>query len=48
VVQLHGKAAPEWFAPLSSRDFKNSKLLLLLRRVQVPDDQASGDPEPHV
>jgi len=46
VIQLHGEAAPEWFAPLSDWDFKNSKLPLLLVRVQVPDDQARGDPEP--
>ena len=30
VIQLHGEAAPEWFAPLSDWDFKNSKLPLLL------------------
>ena len=24
VIQLHGEAAPEWFAPLSDWDFKNS------------------------
>ena len=48
VIQLHGEAAPEWYAPLSSWDFKNSKLPLLLGRVQAPDDQASGEPEPPV
>ncbi len=26
VIQLHGEAAPEWFAPLSDWDFKNSGL----------------------
>ena len=36
VIQLHGEAAPEWFAPLSDWDFKNSKLSLLLGRVQAP------------
>jgi hypothetical protein len=45
VIQLHGEAAPDWFAPLSDWDFKNSKLPLLLGRVQVPDDQARGDPD---
>jgi hypothetical protein len=35
VIQLHGEAAPEWFAPLSDWDFKKSKLPLLLGRVQV-------------
>ncbi len=48
VIQLHGEAAPEWFAPLSDWDFKNSKLPLLLGRIQSPDDQARGDPEPPV
>lgn len=48
VIRLHGEAAPEWFAPLSDWDFKNSKLPLLLGRVQVPDDQAGGDPAPPV
>ncbi|UPT97741.1 hypothetical protein J4G48_0006500 [Bradyrhizobium barranii subsp. apii] len=45
VIQLHGEAAPEWFAPLSDWDFKNSKLPLLLGRVQAPDDRAACDPE---
>jgi hypothetical protein len=35
VIQLHGEAAPDWFAPLSDWDFKNSKLPLLLGRVQA-------------
>jgi hypothetical protein len=35
VIQLHGEAAPEWFAPLSDWDFKKSKLPLLLGRVQA-------------
>ena len=30
VIQLHGRAAPDWFAPLKSWDFTNSKLRLLL------------------
>ncbi|MDW9830854.1 hypothetical protein GOB24_25200 [Sinorhizobium meliloti] len=34
VIQLHGEAAPEWFAPLTNWDFKNSKLPLWLGRVQ--------------
>lgn len=46
VIQLNGKAAPEWFAPLSDWDFKNSKLPLLLGRIQVPDEQVRGEPEP--
>lgn len=45
VIQLHGEAAPEWFAPLSDWDFKNSKLPLLLGRVQAPDDKVARDPE---
>ena len=48
VIQLHGETAPEWFAPLSDWNFKNSKLPLLLGRVQVPADHARGDPEPPV
>lgn len=48
VIQLHGEAAPEWFAPLSNWDFKNSKLPLLLARVQAPDEKARDDPEPPV
>lgn len=48
VIQLHGEAVPEWFAPLSDWDFKNSKLPLLLGRVQAPDDQARSDPDPPV
>lgn len=42
VIQLHGEAAPHWFAPLSDWDFKNSKLPLLLGRIAVPDQGASG------
>lgn len=34
VVQLDGVAAPDWFEPLASWDFKNSKLPLLLGVVQ--------------
>ncbi|MET4537881.1 MULTISPECIES: hypothetical protein [unclassified Bradyrhizobium] len=45
MIQLHDEAAPDWFAPLSDWDFKNSKLPLSLGRVQVPEDQARGDPE---
>lgn len=44
VIQLHGEAAPDWFAPLSDWDFKNSKVPLLLGRVQAPDHRASDDP----
>ena len=36
VIQLHGEAAPQWFAPLSNWDFKNSKLPLLLGQIQAP------------
>jgi hypothetical protein len=45
VIQLQGEAAPEWFAPLSDWDFKNSKLPLLLGRVQATDHKVRGDPE---
>ncbi|MEK8122674.1 hypothetical protein WOB59_06225 [Methylocystis sp. IM4] len=45
VIQLHGNAAPEWFAPLSDWDFKNSKLPLLLGRIQTPDDKTRSEPE---
>lgn len=44
VIQLHGKAAPEWFAPLSDWDFKNSKLPLLLGRIQA-SPPVDGGPE---
>lgn len=37
VIQLDGEPAPDWFAPLGSWDFKNSKLPLLLGRVQPSD-----------
>jgi hypothetical protein len=43
VIQLHGEAAPEWFAPLSDWDFKNSKLSLLLMHVQPLGDQTHDD-----
>ena len=46
VIQLHGEAAPEWFAPLSDWDFKNSKLPLLLGRVQAPTPADGGLAEP--
>lgn len=45
VIQLHGDAAPEWFAPLSDWDFENSKLPLLLGRIEAPVDQAHSDPD---
>lgn len=45
VIQLDGEPAPDWFAPLANWDFKNSKLPLLLGRIQpsngvrtFPDD----------
>jgi hypothetical protein len=41
IIQLHGEAAPDWFASLSDWDFKNSKLPLLLGRVQ-PSAPADG------
>lgn len=44
VIQLHGEAAPDWFAPLSNWDFKNSKLPLLLMRAQVPDNVTPSEP----
>jgi hypothetical protein len=34
VIQLHGRPAPDWFAPLDSWDFANSKLRLLLGHVE--------------
>lgn len=34
VIQLHGAAAPDWFAPLANWDFKNSKLPLWLFHIQ--------------
>jgi hypothetical protein len=34
VIQLHGRSAPDWFAPLDTWDFPNSKLRLLLGRVE--------------
>jgi len=34
VIQLDGDAAPDWFVPLASWDFKNSKLPLLLGLIQ--------------
>lgn len=37
VIQLDGEPAPDWFVPLKSWDFKNSKLPLLLGRVQPSD-----------
>lgn len=37
VIQLDGEPAPDWFAPLASWDFKNSKLPLLLGRIQPSD-----------
>ncbi|MCF3946951.1 hypothetical protein [Acidiphilium iwatense] len=45
VIQLHGEAAPEWFAPLTNWDFKNSKLPLWLFHLQPPAaDPARKDP----
>lgn len=41
VIQLHGEAAPHWFAPLSDWDFKESKLPLLLARIDVRDHDTS-------
>jgi hypothetical protein len=41
VIQLDGEPAPDWFASLASWDFKNSKLPLLLGRVQ-PSDSVTG------
>lgn len=34
VIQLHGGVRPEWFAPLTNWDFKNSKLPLWLAHIQ--------------
>lgn len=34
VIQLDGDAVPDWFVPLASWDFKNSKLPLLLGLIQ--------------
>ncbi|WP_288192714.1 hypothetical protein [uncultured Phyllobacterium sp.] len=34
VIQLDGEPAPDWFAPLSTWDFENSKLPLFLGRIQ--------------
>lgn len=42
VIQLHGETAPEWFAPLSNWDFKNSKLPLWLGRIQPSAAAPSG------
>jgi hypothetical protein len=37
VIQLDGEPVPDWFAPLGGWDFKNSKLPLLLGRIQPSD-----------
>lgn len=37
VIHLDGEPAPDWLGPLASWDFKNSKLPLLLGRVQRSD-----------
>lgn len=42
VIQLHGEAAPEWFAPLANWDFKNSKLSLWLGRIEPTEVGASS------
>lgn len=42
VIQLDGEPAPDWFAPLGSWDFKNSKLPLLLGRIQPPDGEKAS------
>lgn len=42
VIQFHGETAPDWFAPLSDWDFKNSELPLLLGRVQAPASAGGG------
>lgn len=48
VIQLHGRSAPDWFAPLGSWDFANSKLRLLLARAEpnlelIRDGRARGE-----
>lgn len=42
VIQLYGETAPEWFAPLTNWDFKNSKLPLWLLRIQPQAADPSG------
>lgn len=42
VIEFHGEAAPDWFAPLSDWDFKNSTLPLLLGRMQAPAPAGGG------
>jgi hypothetical protein len=41
VIQLDGEPAPEWFEPLSSWDFKNSKLPLFLGVIQSSSTRQS-------
>ncbi|WP_145206675.1 hypothetical protein [Sphingobium sp. B2] len=45
VIQLHGEAVPEWFAPLADWDFKGSKLPLWLGHVVSGDDGGESKPE---
>ena len=46
VIQLHGKAVPEWFAPLGAWDFKNSRLPLWLGHIEQNSDRIKAEPGP--
>lgn len=43
VIQLHGEAVPEWFAPLADWDFKGSRLPLWLGRVEPGDGRLQSE-----
>lgn len=45
VIQLHGEAAPDWFEPLGSWDFKTSNLPLLLGHIQPNDGSGQTEPD---
>ncbi|PZU66721.1 hypothetical protein [Sphingobium sp.] len=46
VIQLHGEAVPEWFAPLGNWDFKNSRLPLWLGHVEPNGERSKAEPDP--
>lgn len=45
VIQLHGEAVPEWFAPLGNWDFKNSRLPLWLGHVEPNGEATKAEPD---
>ena len=46
LVQLHGEAVPEWFAPLGAWDFKSSRLPLWLGHIEPNSDRIKPESDP--